>query len=110
MAFFIAEKDFKNAVLRSHNKLRKRHGSGPLRWNGQLAQQAFEAADEAAKTNTLRSVSNHKVGQNMAAMTGAELTGEKVSSMWYDEESKYDYSAAKFSSSTGMLKYITQKV
>jgi len=102
---FLADKDFKNAVLRTHNKLRKRHASGPLRWNSELAQQAFEAADEASKTNTLRSVTNHRVGQNMAAMTGAELTGDKVSSMWYDEESKYDYSAARFSSSTGISKF-----
>ena len=43
------------------------------------------------------------MGQNMAAISGAELTGEKVSNMWYDEEKKYNYREAKFSSSTGKL-------
>lgn len=50
------------------------------------------------------------VGQNMAAMTGGELTGEKVSSMWYEEEGSYNYNKPGFSSSTGKkntyVKYI----
>ncbi|XP_066911241.1 uncharacterized protein [Clytia hemisphaerica] len=103
------DKDFKNAVLRTHNQLRKHHGSGPLRWNSSLASQALSAAQEAAETNTLRSVDNNKVGQNMAAISGAELTGEKVSNMWYDEEKKYNYREAKFSSSTGSFTQLVWK-
>ena len=46
------------------------------------------------------------VGQNMAAMTGGELTGEKVSSMWYEEEGNYNYNNPGFSSSTGEKKLV----
>lgn len=105
----ISDKDFKNAVLRTHNNFRKRHGAGPLRWNSQLAQTATSAAEEAAVTNTLRSVESNKVGQNMAAMSGAALTGEKVTTMWYDEEAKYDYSYPQFSSSTGSFTQLVWK-
>ena len=64
---------------------------------------AQKAADEAAATNTLRSVSSNDVGQNMAAMTGGELSGEKVSTMWYEEEKNYNYNDARFSSNTGKI-------
>ena len=37
--------------------------------------------------------------------TGAELTGDKVTDMWYEEEKKYNYRDAKFSSSTGKIFY-----
>lgn len=43
------------------------------------------------------------VGQNMAAMTGGELMGDKVSSMWYEEEEGYNYNSPGFSSSTGKI-------
>ena len=42
----------------------------------------------------------------MAAMTGGELTGEKVSSMWYEEEGSYNYNNPGFSSSTGEKKLV----
>lgn len=103
------DKDFRNSILHSHNRYRKRHGSGPLRWNSKLASAAQNAAQEAANTNTLRSVESNDMGQNMAAMTGGELSGEKVSTMWYDEEKSYDYNAAKFSSNTGSFTQLVWK-
>ena len=68
---------------------------------------AQKAADEAAATNTLRSVDSSEVGQNMAAMTGGELTGEKASTMWYEEVEKYNYSNAGFNSNTGKIFFST---
>ena len=82
---------------------RQRHGAPPLKWSSSLAQAALEAAEEAARTNTLRSVDMPNIGQNMAAMTGGELPGDKVSSMWYDEEKNFDYNNPGFSSSTGKI-------
>ena len=32
---------------------------------------------------------------------GAELTGKKTTDMWYEEESRYNYRNARFSSNTG---------
>ena len=86
-----------------HNQYRKRHGSGPLKWNSKLQEEATNAAQEASRTNTLRSVQMTNTGQNMAAMTGGELTGEKVASMWYEEGDGYNYNSPGFSSSTGNL-------
>ena len=45
----------------------------------------------------------------MAAMTGGELTGEKVSTMWYEEEGSYNYNSPGFNSSTGVQFFIKKK-
>ncbi|XP_065665316.1 uncharacterized protein LOC100200226 isoform X2 [Hydra vulgaris] len=104
-----SEKDFKTALRKTHNMYRKRHGAAPLKWNSSLAQAAQEAAEEAAQTNTLRSVDTPNVGQNMAAMTGGELPGDRVSTMWYDEEKNFDYNNPGFSSSTGSFTQLIWK-
>jgi len=101
--------EFKKNFLRSHNNYRKRHASHPLKWNTKLEEKAREAAEDAAKTNTLRSVDMSNVGQNMAAMTGGELMGDKVSSMWYEEEEGYNYNSPGFSSSTGSFTQLVWK-
>ena len=97
----LAGKSFKDDILRAHNQFRKDHSSPALKWSGKLAAEAQKAADEAAKTNTLKPVSLNNVGQNMAAMSGGELTGQRVTEMWYEEEKNYNYSSPGFSSSTG---------
>lgn len=94
-------KAFKDDVLKSHNLCRKDHGSPALKWSGKLAAEAQKAADDAAKTNTLKPVSLNNVGQNMAAMSGGQLTGQRVTDMWYEEGKNYNYSSPGFSSSTG---------
>eukprot|EP00794_Sanderia_malayensis_P003339 gene3339-3828_t len=94
-------KGFQDDILKSHNYCRKQHSSPGLKWSSKLAAEAQKAADEAAKTNTLKPVSLNNVGQNMAAMTGGELTGKRVTEMWYEEEKNYDYKRAGFHSSTG---------
>jgi len=45
----------------------------------------------------------------MAAMTGGELTGDRVTTMWYDEEKKYNYDSPGFSSSTGSFTQMVWK-
>ena len=45
----------------------------PWKWSGKLAAEAQKAADDAAKTNTLKPVSLSNVGQNMAAMSGGTI-------------------------------------
>eukprot|EP00795_Rhopilema_esculentum_P014681 gene14681-5774_t len=94
-------KSFRDDILKAHNYCRKEHSSPAVKWSGKLAAEAQKAADEAAKTNTLKPVSLNNVGQNMAAMSGGELTGQRVTEMWYEEEKNYNYSSPGFSSSTG---------
>ena len=97
----VGGKSFRDDILKAHNYCRKEHSSPALKWSGKLAAEAQKAADEAAKTNTLKPVSLNNVGQNMAAMSGGELTGQRVTEMWYEEEKNYSYSSPGFSSSTG---------
>ena len=99
--FSSAGKAFKDDILKAHNYCRKEHSSPALKWSGKLAAEAQKAADDAAKTNTLKPVSLSNVGQNMAAMSGGQLTGQRVTEMWYEEEKNYNYSSPGFSSSTG---------
>lgn len=101
--FALAGKAFRDDILKAHNYCRKEHSSPALKWSGKLAAEAQKAADDAAKTNTLKPVSLSNVGQNMAAMSGGELTGQRVTEMWYEEEKNYNYSSPGFSSSTGKL-------
>lgn len=42
----------------------------------------------------------------MAAMSGGELTGQRVTEMWYEEEKNYNYSSPGFSSSTGKSYFV----
>ena len=99
--FYTGSKEFRDDILRSHNQCRKFHSSPALKWSGKLSAEAQKAADEAARTNTLKPVQMKSVGQNMAAMTGGNLTGQKVTEMWYEEEKNYSYNSPGFSSSTG---------
>ena len=39
--------------------------------------------------------------KQLSLLQGAELTGKKVLDMWYEEEGKYSYKNASFSSGTG---------
>lgn len=80
---------------------RKRHAVAPLKWSSKLAKAAADAAQEAANTNTLRALDMDNVGQNMIARSAGELPGEDVSSVWYNEESIYNYNNGGFSTATG---------
>ena len=93
--------DFKNDILRTHNSYRKTHGSGALKWSSKLQSNAQRWADKLAKKGYLQHENQNEEGENIACMKGAELTGERAATMWYDEVKYYDYSQPTFNSKTG---------
>ena len=42
-------------------------------------------------------------------LQGAELTGEKATTMWYDEVKDYDYNKATFNSKTGHFTQVSKR-
>ena len=93
--------EFKNDILKTHNSYRKTHGSGTLKWSNKLQNNAQRWAEKLAKKGYLQHESQNEEGENIACMKGAELTGEKATTMWYDEVKYYDYKKPTFNSKTG---------
>jgi len=94
-------REFKNEILKSHNEIRAQHGATSLKWNSKLASEAQSWAEDLASRNTIQPSSSNDYGENIAYMSGAQLTGRKVTDMWYEEHDKYNYSNPGFSSTTG---------
>lgn len=94
-------REFKNEILKSHNEIRAQHGATSLKWNSTLASEAQSWAEDLASRNTIQPSSSNDYGENIAYMSGAQLTGRKVTDMWYEEHDKYNYSNPGFTSTTG---------
>lgn len=93
-------KNFKKDILDTHNQYRSQHGAPSLKWSSQLASGAEQWAKQLAKQNSIQH-STGDYGENIAYMSGSDLTGKKTTDMWYEEESKYRYQNGQFSTSTG---------
>lgn len=94
-------REFNNEILKSHNEIRSRHSAAALKWNSKLAAEAQSWAEDLAKRNCIQPSSSHDYGENIAYMSGAQLTGKKVTDMWYEEHDKYRYGNPGFSQQTG---------
>lgn len=89
-----AAADLKSDMLSVHNNKRADHCVPAMSWSPSLAE---GAKTWAKKCRFQHSSGNY--GENLAM--GAPLSARTAARMWYNEESKYDYKAGKFSSATG---------
>lgn len=94
-------REFKNELLKSHNEIRTQHGAPSLKWNSKLAAEAQSWAEDLASRNCIQPSSSNDYGENIAYMSGGQLTGRKVTDMWYEEHDKYSFRNPGFSSTTG---------
>ncbi|XP_029197814.2 titin-like isoform X4 [Acropora millepora] len=84
-------KEFHEECLSSHNEYRIRHGAPPLHWSAELAWEAQQWAENLAQTGELRHNEDDTVGENLAGMTGGELSGREAVDMWYEEIENYNF-------------------
>ncbi|CDR87748.1 related to PRY1-strong similarity to the plant PR-1 class of pathogen related proteins [Sporisorium scitamineum] len=94
---------FEQTMLSMHNADRAKHSASPLTWDTTLASAAAKWASGCKWQHT----PNNPYGQNIAAGTASNFGAKQSCTMWYDEVSQYDFSAAQYSDATG---HFTQMV
>lgn len=86
---------FRSECLSAHNFYRSLHATTPLIWSNRLADGAQRWAEELASADSLTYSHERGVGENIACLWGSEVTGNKVTQIWYEEAQNYDYSAPR---------------
>ena len=91
--FFLSKglKEFHEECLSAHNEYRIRHGAPPLHWSAELAWEAQQWAENLARIGELRHNDDDTLGENLAGMTGGELSGREAVDMWYEEIENYNF-------------------
>ena len=82
---------FRSECLTSHNYYRSLHRTAPLTWNSGLADSAQSWAEQLARSDSLKHSNEKGIGENIACFWGSELTGAKVTQIWYEENQHFDY-------------------
>ena len=95
---------FRKSILEKHNYYRNLHQVGNLERDSTLESIAQKTAEYMKQIDNFyfaKDKYNGKpIGQNIFWYWGS-FTGEKITDMWYDSESSYDYSNPKYKSDTG---------
>ena len=102
-----ADNDFKDSFLSTHNRVRAAHGSAPLQWSSKAASNARTWARHLAQSGVLEHGNHDGMGQNLAFKSGAPLSGDETSNLWYQEVAQYNFNQPGFRSGTG---HFTQMV
>ena len=101
IAFFSLELQlFRSECIAAHNFFRAAHGTPPLGWSSRLAESAQSWAEQLAICGAVRNSSEKEHGENVASLWGSELTGQKVTRIWYEEARHFNYDKPRFSSRT----------
>ncbi|KAF3919985.1 Helothermine [Arthrobotrys entomopaga] len=108
---YVAEADYKDAILKMHNEARALHGAGPLTWSSELANFGMKHTPDCEYKHTSRPDLDAAVfGENIHCINKAFDMVEKAKTGWYDEElAKYDFSKQGFSMATGHFTQIVWK-
>ncbi|TGZ68169.1 hypothetical protein CRM22_004406 [Opisthorchis felineus] len=83
-----------NEGIALHNKLRERHGCGPLSYDSSLARSAQLWAEELATTKCMRHSDMATYGENLAyrCIEGRGPFGaDEATKSWYDQGSIHDF-------------------
>lgn len=86
---------FRSECIAAHNFYRSLHGTTPLVWSTRLADGAQKWAEQLASADSLTYSQERGVGENIACLWGSDVTGNKVTQIWYEESQNYDYSAPR---------------
>ncbi|XP_031560007.1 titin-like isoform X3 [Actinia tenebrosa] len=86
---------FRSECISAHNFYRSLHGTTPLVWSTRLADGAQKWAEQLASADSLTYSQERGIGENIACLWGSNVTGNKVTQIWYEESQNYDYSAPR---------------
>ena len=104
--------NFRKSILERHNYYRGLHQVGNLVRDATLESIAQKTADYMKETDNFSFATDKyngkSIGQNLFWYWGS-FTGAKIADMWYESESKYDYSNPKYSSAYGDFTQVVWK-
>ncbi|WP_128892596.1 CAP family protein [Erythrobacter sp. HKB08] len=98
---------FDRELLETHNEARKQFGSKPLRWNEELADQAYDYAKVLAQRGRMEHSPNSArrgVGENLWQGTERVFSGRQMVQMFVDEQRYFRPGKFPNVSSTGQWK------
>ena len=103
---------FRQTCLEKHNYYRKLHQVGDLVRDTTLESIAQKTAEYMKEIDNFYFATDKyegkPIGQNIFWYWG-KFTGDNIADMWYESESKYDYSNPKYSSDTGDFTQVVWK-
>lgn len=78
-------------MVASHNAVRARVGTAPLRWSDTLASFAQQWANQLIQNGQFAHSHNPKYGENLYEISGGAATPASVVKTWAEEVHDYDY-------------------
>lgn len=84
-------------ALQQHNHYRTIHHAQPLTLNNELCAMASELANSIAETDSMETqrvfYKNEMLGQNLVFVNNPNISGVKVSDIWYNEINLFNWNA-----------------
>lgn len=96
-----ASSAFAREMLAAHNRVRAGVDVEPLRWSGELADEAQKWADALIRSGAFHPRGDHKFGENLFEVSGRGASPSEVVSAWAGESKNYDYKANACSARCG---------
>ncbi|XP_031567085.1 protein PRY1-like isoform X2 [Actinia tenebrosa] len=103
------DKDQHDKSLMLINLYRAMHGSAPLFWNEQLANESQAWAEKLAQKGTLDHDTSMTDGENIAKLPASNSDVMNAIDAWYEEEKMFDYKNPAFSKATGHFTQLVWK-
>ena len=104
---------FINEAIAKHNVYRKIHGAPELKHNEELSRIAQGYAEKIVASgefeHSKNQYENQPMGENLAMCFGKKMTGEMMTTMWYNEVKAYNYQKPGFQGGTGHFTQVVWK-
>ncbi|GFR65237.1 Golgi-associated plant pathogenesis-related protein 1 [Elysia marginata] len=108
--------EFRQQTLRTHNTMRARHGSGPLKLSDDLNSYAQSWADILVKTDVIKHsecmLHGTRIGENIAykiANQPQDFVGSEVVMHWYDEIKDHNFGSEDYNPKSGHFSQVVWK-
>lgn len=110
--FAVVTADFRDDALNLHNQYRQKHSAPPLALSDQLNSVAQNWAQQMVNRNQMVH-SEGKYGENLYMSSNTKLSDTaavlEATTLWYNENSKYNYKSGTFSPATGHFTQVVWK-
>ncbi|CAL8083299.1 unnamed protein product [Calicophoron daubneyi] len=99
-------------AIEAHNRLRVKHGCGPLTYDAGLAQTAQTWAEKLSERGAMQHSGSKVYGENLAyrKSTGAaDMNGEEATDYWYSEIEQHNFDRNEFQMDSGHFTQVVWK-
>ena len=109
-SFYSLNTKFLEEIFNSHNEIRLKHNSSPLKLNSSLTNLAQKKADTMAENKEIKiKENNQKLGKSYFFSENT-CTGEEVTSFWYKGKYKYNFKKEEENKKDEMINNFTQLI